>query len=162
MLEIPCLQVTIPVHPKNTEQSLGQGSVQASHHHPLLYRSCFDHGSIVMLKQERAFPKLQPQNWKHTIINVCYNIKSYFKFILRGLAQTMTRNPRLKVLKCCGIVVPGAPSSPFLCWYAPLLPPMFHASTVNYQQWLAQRKTFHSSKHKYVDRGIYIILAIWC
>jgi hypothetical protein len=27
----------------------------------------FVHGGIVMLKQERAFPKLLPQSWKHKI-----------------------------------------------------------------------------------------------
>ena len=33
-----------------------------------LYGPCFVHGGIVMLEQERAFPKLLPQNWKHRII----------------------------------------------------------------------------------------------
>ena len=32
---------------------------------PFLYRPRFVHGGIVMLKQERAFPKLLPQSWKH-------------------------------------------------------------------------------------------------
>ena len=35
---------------------------------PFLYVPCFVHGGIVMLKQERAFPKLLPQSWKHRIV----------------------------------------------------------------------------------------------
>jgi hypothetical protein len=31
---------------------------------PFLYGPCFVHGGIVVLKQERAFPKLLPQSWK--------------------------------------------------------------------------------------------------
>ena len=31
---------------------------------PFLYAPLFVHGGIVMLKQERAFPKLLPQSWK--------------------------------------------------------------------------------------------------
>jgi hypothetical protein len=34
---------------------------------PFLY-GCFVHEGIVMLKQERAFPKLLPQSWKHRIV----------------------------------------------------------------------------------------------
>ena len=34
---------------------------------PFLYGHRFVHGGIVMLKQERAFPNLLPQNWKHLI-----------------------------------------------------------------------------------------------
>ena len=33
-----------------------------------LYGYHFVHGGIVMLKQERAFPKLLSQNWKHRIV----------------------------------------------------------------------------------------------
>ena len=33
---------------------------------PFLYGPHFVHGDIVTLKQERAFPKLLPQIWKHT------------------------------------------------------------------------------------------------
>ena len=32
---------------------------------PFLYGLRFVHGDMVMLKQERAFPKLLPQSWKH-------------------------------------------------------------------------------------------------
>ena len=35
---------------------------------PFLYGPRFLHGGIVMLKQERAFPKLFPQSWKHRIV----------------------------------------------------------------------------------------------
>ena len=35
---------------------------------PFLYGPCFVHGGIVMLKQERAFPKLLPQRWKHRMV----------------------------------------------------------------------------------------------
>ena len=35
---------------------------------PFLYGSSFVHGGIVTLKEERAFPKLLPQSWKHRII----------------------------------------------------------------------------------------------
>ena len=35
---------------------------------PFLYATRFVHGGIVMLKQERAFPKLLPQSWKHRIV----------------------------------------------------------------------------------------------
>jgi hypothetical protein len=35
---------------------------------PFLYGPRFVHGGIVKLKQERAFSKLLPQNWKHRII----------------------------------------------------------------------------------------------
>ena len=34
---------------------------------PLLCGPYFVHGGIVILKQERAFPKLLPQRWKHRI-----------------------------------------------------------------------------------------------
>uniref|UniRef100_A0A673ZXL4 C2H2-type domain-containing protein n=1 Tax=Salmo trutta TaxID=8032 RepID=A0A673ZXL4_SALTR len=33
-----------------------------------LYGTCFVHMCIVMLKQERAFPKILPQSWKHRIV----------------------------------------------------------------------------------------------
>ena len=32
---------------------------------PFLYEPRFVHMDIVMLKQERSFPKLFPQSWKH-------------------------------------------------------------------------------------------------
>ena len=35
---------------------------------PFLYGPRFVHGGIAMLKQERAFPKLLPQSWKHRIV----------------------------------------------------------------------------------------------
>jgi hypothetical protein len=35
---------------------------------PFLYGLHFEHGGIFMLKQERAFPKILPQSWKHRII----------------------------------------------------------------------------------------------
>ena len=35
---------------------------------PFLYGPPFVHGGIVMLKQERGFPKLLPQSWKHRIV----------------------------------------------------------------------------------------------
>jgi hypothetical protein len=35
---------------------------------PFLYGPRFVHGGIVMLKQERAFPKLLPQSWKLRIV----------------------------------------------------------------------------------------------
>ena len=35
---------------------------------PFLYGPRFVHGIIVMLEQERAFPKLLLQSWKHRII----------------------------------------------------------------------------------------------
>ena len=35
---------------------------------PFLCGPHFVHGGIVMLKQERAFPKLLPQSWKHRIV----------------------------------------------------------------------------------------------
>ena len=35
---------------------------------PFLYGPHFVHRGIVMLKPERAFPKLLPQSWKHRII----------------------------------------------------------------------------------------------
>ena len=35
---------------------------------PFLYGPRFVPGRIDMLKQERAFPKLLPQSWKHRII----------------------------------------------------------------------------------------------
>ena len=35
---------------------------------PFLYGPQFVHGGIVMVKQERAFPKLLPQSWKHRIV----------------------------------------------------------------------------------------------
>ena len=38
------------------------------HHKPLMYGPRFVYGGIVTLKQERAFPKLLPQRWKHRII----------------------------------------------------------------------------------------------
>ena len=34
---------------------------------PFLYGPRIVHGSTVMLKQEKAFPKLLPQSWKHRI-----------------------------------------------------------------------------------------------
>ena len=33
-----------------------------------LYGPCFVHRGFVLLKQERAFPKLLPQTWKHRIV----------------------------------------------------------------------------------------------
>jgi hypothetical protein len=45
---------------------------------PFLYGHHFVHGGIVMMKQERAFPKLLPQSWKHRIVEnviVCYSVK---------------------------------------------------------------------------------------
>ena len=51
------------------------GSVQARQVLPHQSRTnhfcivfCIVHRGIVMLKQERAFPKLLPQNWKHRIV----------------------------------------------------------------------------------------------
>ena len=35
---------------------------------PFLYGPRFVDRGIVMLKQERAFPKLLPQSWKHRIV----------------------------------------------------------------------------------------------
>jgi hypothetical protein len=35
---------------------------------PFMYGPGFVHGGIVMLKQERAFPKLLLQSWKHRIV----------------------------------------------------------------------------------------------
>ena len=35
---------------------------------PILYGLRFVHGGIVMLKLEKAFPKLLPQSWKHRIV----------------------------------------------------------------------------------------------
>jgi hypothetical protein len=35
---------------------------------PFLYGPHFMDRGIVMLKQERAFPKLLPQSWKHRIV----------------------------------------------------------------------------------------------
>ena len=35
---------------------------------PFLYGPHFVHRSIVMLKQERAFPKLLPKSWKNRIV----------------------------------------------------------------------------------------------
>jgi hypothetical protein len=35
---------------------------------PFLYGPRFVYGGIVILKQERAFPKLLPQSWKHRIV----------------------------------------------------------------------------------------------
>ena len=32
---------------------------------PFMYGPCFIHSGIVMLRQQRAFPKLLPQSWKH-------------------------------------------------------------------------------------------------
>jgi len=43
-----------------------------------LYGSHFVQGGIVMLKQERAFPKLLPQSWEHRIVEniiVCCSVK---------------------------------------------------------------------------------------
>jgi hypothetical protein len=36
---------------------------------------------IVMMKQERAFPKLLPQNWKHPIVENCILFIYLFIFI---------------------------------------------------------------------------------
>jgi hypothetical protein len=33
-----------------------------------LYGPCFVHRGIVMLKPEKAFPKLLPQTWKHRMV----------------------------------------------------------------------------------------------
>ena len=35
---------------------------------PFLYGPRFVHRGIVMLEQERTFPKLLPQSWKHRIL----------------------------------------------------------------------------------------------
>ena len=35
---------------------------------PFLYGPLFVHGGMFMLKQERAFPKLLLQSWKHRIV----------------------------------------------------------------------------------------------
>ena len=35
---------------------------------PFLNGPCFVHRGIVMLKQERSFPELLPQSWKHRIV----------------------------------------------------------------------------------------------
>jgi hypothetical protein len=45
---------------------------------PFLYVPRFVHEVIVVLKQERAFPKLLPQSWKHRIVSnviVCCSVK---------------------------------------------------------------------------------------
>ena len=45
---------------------------------PFLYIPRFVHNGIVLLKQERAFPKLLPQSWKHIIVLnviVCCSVK---------------------------------------------------------------------------------------
>ena len=51
----------------------------------------FAHGCIVMLKQERAFPKLLPKSWNHKIV---YNViaccsEDFPSLEQRGLARTM-------------------------------------------------------------------------
>ena len=46
-------------------------------HKPFPYGPRIVHGGIVMLKQERAFPKLLPQSWKHRIVQnviVCCSV----------------------------------------------------------------------------------------
>uniref|UniRef100_A0A4W5PS16 Uncharacterized protein n=1 Tax=Hucho hucho TaxID=62062 RepID=A0A4W5PS16_9TELE len=73
--DLPWLAVSVPIYPKGVRWSSGQGSVEAKFFNtnldkPFLYGPRFVHRGIVMLKQERAFPKMLPQSWKHRIAAV--------------------------------------------------------------------------------------------
>ena len=69
-----CLAVGVPIIPKvfdGVEVRALCWPVKFFHSDldkPFLHEPRFVHGDIVMLKQERDFPKLLPQSWKHRII----------------------------------------------------------------------------------------------
>ena len=68
------LAVGVPIHPKGVDwvevrDLCRQVKLLNTNLNKLfLYGPRFVHGGIVTMKQERAFPKLMPQCWKHIII----------------------------------------------------------------------------------------------
>lgn len=62
------LIVVAPLHPRGAGWASGKDSVRAKFWKQYLYEHGFVHGGIVILNQEKAFRKLLPHIWKHTIV----------------------------------------------------------------------------------------------
>lgn len=62
------LRVKVPIHPIGVQEAEVRAVRFLCTRTPFLYGSRFVNRGIDTLKQERAFPKLSPQSWKHTIV----------------------------------------------------------------------------------------------